>query len=171
MSADPNLFMVRHLAGVVGLLTAAWGAGCTSARNSGEVTRSESGGGSAKLAPSANVSRMEAWRDAEALAARVPGGVSAVGSGESMAPVFGDNTLLVLAPLAFEELAAGMTIAYRNSQGFQVVHQLRERTRHGWTVQGLNNEVADRECVTRENFLGVVYASLASNGVRGAHVP
>ena len=49
-----------------------------------------------KAPPSADVPRMEAWRDAEALSAREEGPSSAVGSGESMAPVFGGNTLLVL---------------------------------------------------------------------------
>ncbi|HRE06315.1 MAG TPA: S24/S26 family peptidase, partial [Opitutaceae bacterium] len=92
-----------------------------------------------------------------------PGRSSAVGSGESMAPVYGDSTLLVIAKVEFDQLQAGMTVAYQNFLGRRVVHQLLESTSSGWRVQGLNNETADRERVTRENLIGVVYASLASD--------
>ena len=116
-----------------------------------------------KAPPSADVPRMEAWRDAEALSAREEGRSSAVGSGESMAPVFGGNTLLVLSRIEFTELSPGMRVAYCNQQGRQVVHQLLEATPSGWKVQGVNNAVEDRERVTRQNLIGVVYVSLYSD--------
>jgi hypothetical protein len=80
-----------------------------------------------------------------------------------MAPVYGDSTLLVIAKVEFDHLQPGMTVAYQNVRGRRVVHQLLESTSSGWRVQGLNNETADRERVTRENLIGVVYASLASD--------
>lgn len=78
-----------------------------------------------------------------------------------MRPMYGDNTILVISRVRYEALQSGMTIAYTNQHGHRVVHQLLVADRLGWRVQGLNNEVEDRERVTRENLIGVVYASLA----------
>jgi hypothetical protein len=114
-----------------------------------------------KATPSANVSRLQAWKDAELIASLGEGRLEVVGSGDSMRPVYGDNTILVISRIAFESLQPGMTIAYTNGRGHRVVHQLLEADRLGWRIQGLNNEVEDRERVTRENIIGVVYASLA----------
>jgi hypothetical protein len=75
----------------------------------------------------------------------------------------GTPPLLVIAKVEFDHLQPGMTVAYQNVRGRRVVHQLLESTSSGWRVQGLNNETADRERVTRENLIGVVYASLASD--------
>jgi len=86
-----------------------------------------------------------------------------IGSGESMQPVYGENTILVISKIPFDELKTGMTIAYMNQRGHQVVHQLVVKEAAGWRVQGVNNEVEDRERVTRDNLIGVVYASLAYN--------
>lgn len=114
-----------------------------------------------KATPAANMSKLGAWRDAERLAAQAPGRAPQMGRGSSMQPVYGENSILVITKVDFGVLRAGMTVAYINSRGFQVVHQLLEPRLGGWRVQGINNEVADRDLVTRENLLGVVYASLA----------
>jgi hypothetical protein len=104
---------------------------------------------------------VKAWQDAELVAAQEPGRSAAVGRGESMAPIFGDNTMLVLTQIPYDELEAGMLVAYRNERGIQVVHRLIERTSRGdWRAQGINNPGEDRERVTRGNYLGVVYASM-----------
>ena len=79
-----------------------------------------------------------------------------------MQPVYGDNTMIVTTKIAFEELKPGMTVAYLNRRGHQVVHQIIEMDARGWRVQGLNNETQDLDRVTRENLLGVVYASFAA---------
>jgi len=79
-----------------------------------------------------------------------------------MQPVFGDNTMIVITKIAYEELKGGMTVAYLNRRGRQVVHQILAQDGGGWRVQGLNNEKEDIEQVTRENLLGVVYASFAA---------
>ena len=80
-----------------------------------------------------------------------------------MQPVYGENTILVISKIAFEELKSGMTIAYMNHRGHQVVHQLVAKEAAGWRVQGMNNDIEDAERVTRENLIGVIYASLAYN--------
>lgn len=116
----------------------------------------------AKAVPSSNVSRVQAWKDAEMIAEQGAGRVPAAGSGGSMQPVFGDNTMIVVTKIAFQDLRVGMTVAYLNRKGHQVVHQLTKRTASGWHVQGLNNEVEDTELVTTENLLGVVYASFST---------
>jgi hypothetical protein len=115
-----------------------------------------------KIVPSTNVSRVQAWKDAELVASMSEGRSSAAGSGGSMQPVFGDNTMIVISKIAYEELKPGMTVAYMNRRGHQVVHQILEKDVHGWRVQGLNNETEDLDHVTRENLLGVIYASFAA---------
>jgi PBP1b-binding outer membrane lipoprotein LpoB len=125
-------------------------------------TASQNAGPAAKLVPSTNVSRVQAWKDAEMVASMGDGRVSAAGSGGSMQPVFGDNTMIVISKIAYEDLQPGMTVAYLNRRGHQVVHQIIEKEAAGWRVQGLNNEIEDLDRVTRENLLGVIYASFAA---------
>jgi hypothetical protein len=114
-----------------------------------------------KYTPSSNVGKLQAWKDAEAIASMGEGRAEVVGSGESMRPVYGDNTILVVSKISFDELQPGMTVAYVNQKNHQVVHQLLARDTRGWRVRGLNNEVEDEDRVTRDNLLGVIYASLA----------
>jgi len=76
-----------------------------------------------------------------------------------MAPLYGDNTLLVINPIRYEELEPGMTVAYVNARGVRVVHKLVTLTKSGWFVIGINNARIDEDLVTPENLLGVVYAS------------
>jgi hypothetical protein len=132
--------------------------GCATDENGG----APSSGSAAKLVPSTNVSRVQAWKDAEMVASMGEGRASAAGSGGSMQPVFGDNTMIVISKIAYEDLQAGMTVAYLNRRGHQVVHQIIEKETAGWRVQGLNNEIEDLDHVTRENLLGVIYASFAA---------
>ena len=117
--------------------------------------------------PSVAVAKNQAWRDAEALAALDPTRLTVIGSGESMKPVYGENTVLVLQKVPFESLTEGMNVAYRNEAGRLVLHRLivRESSR-SWRVRGLNNEDEDRERVTPANLLGIVYAAFANDQVR-----
>lgn len=117
--------------------------------------------GSGKATPTANVSKLQAWKDAELIASLGPGRLEVIGTGDSMRPVYGDATILVISRVPFDQLKSGMTVAYTNVRGGRVVHQLLEKDRLGWRIQGLNNATEDRERVTRENLIGVVYASLA----------
>jgi hypothetical protein len=116
------------------------------------------------ISPSADVNVNEAWRDAKMVAAREPGSMPAVGAGSSMQPVYGDNTMLVISPIDYDQLRAGMTVAYVNRRGVRVVHRLVEKVAKGWRVRGLNNDRVDDDFVTRKNLLGVVYASFNYDG-------
>jgi hypothetical protein len=114
-------------------------------------------------APATDVGRVEAWRDAERVAAADDKRTTVIGSGESMRPIYGENTVLVISRIAYDELRAGMQIAYTNKDGRRVVHVLKSQDARGWKVQGLNNVSEDRERVTPYNLLGVVYASFATD--------
>jgi hypothetical protein len=114
--------------------------------------------------PSTDVGRLQAWQDAEQVSARQAGRETVIGSGDSMRPIYGDRTVLVLAPIDYANLKAGMQIGYVNRHGRRVVHVLLAPGTDGWRVQGLNNESEDRERVTRYNLIGVVYASFATDG-------
>ena len=114
----------------------------------------------AKASPSANVGKLQAWNDAEMLAQRAEGRSAAAGSGNSMLPVYGDHTMLVINAVPYDTLRLGMTVAYRNSRGHEVVHKLIGKEADGWRVAGLNNDEADAELVTPYNLIGVVYATL-----------
>jgi D-alanyl-D-alanine dipeptidase len=117
----------------------------------------------AKPAPATDVGRVEAWRDAERVTAADDQRITVAGSGESMRPIYGENTVLVITKIAFENLKAGMQAAYISEAGRRVVHVLIEPDSRGWRVQGLNNVTEDRERVTRYNLIGVVYASFTAD--------
>lgn len=116
--------------------------------------------------PSANVQKVQAWRDAEMLAARDPGRTALVGGGASMNPVYGDNTMLVAVPIDFKDLQAGMYVVYLNRQNRRVAHRLVAKEGKGWRAQGLNNPDEDNDLVTPENLIGVIYASLTTEEMR-----
>ena len=112
--------------------------------------------------PSANVSRLQAWQDANLIASRESGREALVGGGTSMNPVYGDNTMLVVQPIDYDQLKAGMTVVYVNDKGKRVAHQLIKKEARGWRAQGIDNDVEDYGYVTPGNLVGVVYASLVS---------
>ena len=112
--------------------------------------------------PSSGVPKYKAWNDAETISAREKGRSPLAGGGVSMNPVYGDNTMLVVKPIDYAQLKVGMTVVFMNSAGRRVAHQLIAREGKGWRSQGINNFVEDRDLVTPENFIGVVYISLAS---------
>lgn len=158
MSIFPQIRVLRRIAGLAGAALVA--GGCAG----GGPTMKPSADN--EPVPSVGVSRMQAWQDAEALAALDPNRLTVIGSGASMRPVYGENTVLVLQKVAYEDLAEGMTVAYRNAAGRIVVHTLLEKEGDGWRVAGLNNPNEDRGRVTRYNLIGAVYASFAHDGVR-----
>jgi hypothetical protein len=116
---------------------------------------------SSTAAPVANVTKLQAWKDATEIASLAPGRTEVIGAGDSMKPVYGENTILVISKIAYEDLKPAMNVVYHNRRGKLVVHQLLEREASGWRVQGINNPREDKDRVTRDNLVGVVYASLA----------
>ncbi len=115
--------------------------------------------------PTVDVTRNQAWKDAEALAAADPNRLTVIGAGASMRPIYGENTVLVLQKIPYESLTPGMNVAYRNQRGTLVLHRLVARETGGWRATGLNNPKEDTERVTPQNLLGIVYASFANEDV------
>lgn len=97
--------------------------------------------------------------EAQAVAARVAGATVITGRGNSMAPLYPDGTVLVVARRPFAELARGMTVVYRNRANRSVAHVLVARASDGWRVTGLNNRTHDGEGVDPANLVGVVIAA------------
>ncbi|MDP0500403.1 MAG: S24/S26 family peptidase [Verrucomicrobiota bacterium JB022] len=88
---------------------------------------------------------------------------SVLGGGTSMMPLYGEDTVIVYAPIAFEDLEAEMVVAYRNAQNKIVTHRLLKRSPKGWIAMGDNNRTLDDEYVTPDNLIGVVYTVLYTN--------
>ncbi|MCU0791907.1 MAG: S24/S26 family peptidase [Opitutaceae bacterium] len=149
---------MRKHAFVTTVVGVAFLAGCASAPNAPEISQSVP-------PPRTDVTRSQAWRDAEAVAKLDKARFTVIGAGESMRPVYGENTVLVLQKVPYESLRAGMKVAYRNRRGVVVLHQLVAEDAQGWRAVGLNNPAEDRERVTRSNLLGVVYAAFANADV------
>lgn len=82
-------------------------------------------------------------------------------SGTSMEPVLTKNTIIIVRPIDFDDLEAGMTVGYSNKDGYSVLHQLQRRAGpDAWIAKGINNPRPDRDHVTRRNLLGVLYTVL-----------
>lgn len=82
-------------------------------------------------------------------------------SGTSMEPVLTKNTIIIVRPIEFDALEAGMTVGYLNKNGEKVLHELvRPAGPDAWVAKGINNAREDKERVTRKNLLGVLYTVL-----------
>jgi hypothetical protein len=152
MNANRRVIGTR-LAGLESVLAAILGifaGGCASGGGLGRDTQTS---------PSANATVTEAWRDAQKVSAQGEGRSSAMGSGDSMQPVYGPTSVMVITPIAYADLKPGMNVAYMNERGVKVVHKLVSKDKEGWRIVGLNNERIDRELVTPRNLVGVIYAS------------
>ena len=102
------------------------------------------------------VSDGEAWQHAQAQARAAGDALVLLGSGRSMQPLYPSGTVLVLRPVAYDQLRPGQTAVYRNQATKAVAHVLVARTRDGWRARGLSNHRHDMEPVRPGNLLGVV---------------
>lgn len=84
--------------------------------------------------------------------------------GESMLPLFGPGSMALARKTAFENIRPGMIAIYRDEANDLVAHRVMSSGDRGWTVKGQNNRRADREQVTEENFVGIVYAVFHTDG-------
>ena len=72
----------------------------------------------------------------------------------------GDNTILIIKPVSFEELEEGMIIAYRDKDSNRVIHQLVLKVNESGVVKGWNNRLVDDDLVTEDNLIGVILGML-----------
>ncbi|MGE9297262.1 MAG: S24/S26 family peptidase [Puniceicoccales bacterium] len=112
-----------------------------------------------QVTPSSTLPASSTSRAARSVEDGAPDRISGPGSGESMEPLMGRNSYLVIDPIAFEDLRSGMIVAYRNLAGRRVVHRIVEKDGPYWTVEGINNPHEDADFVTRDNLIGVVYGT------------
>ena len=90
-------------------------------------------------------------------------------SGTSMEPILTKNTIIVVRPIDFDDLEAGMNVGYLNSDGDRVLHQLvRPAGKNAWVAKGINNAREDTDKVTRRNLLGVLYTVLYNEASQSA---
>lgn len=104
--------------------------------------------------------------DADALIAGRSGFSKVRVEGRSMLPFFGDGAVLVIKTMTSDKLKAGMVVVYRNRFGDMVAHRTLMATANGWTAHGYNNDEADSTIVNADNLIGVVYATLHSDGAQ-----
>jgi phage repressor protein C with HTH and peptisase S24 domain len=114
-------------------------------------------------APTSTVSSAQARSAARTVVRNEPDSYLAQGLGNSMQPVYGNNTTFLITPIAWDDLRAGMNVAYRDPFGDQIVHTLLYERDGSWVVQGVNNDAPDKYHVTRQNLIGVVYGSFQSD--------
>ncbi|CAA6678934.1 MULTISPECIES: S24/S26 family peptidase [unclassified Lentimonas] len=103
----------------------------------------------------------EAFKLGQMVKFRDSGAYMARTSGVSMEPVLTKNTIIIVRPIEFDDLEAGMTVGYTTKEGVRVLHQLIRRAGpEAWVAKGINNTREDKERVTRKNLLGVLYTVL-----------
>ena len=112
------------------------------------------------------VAPREAWRLAEDYARVHPRCEVLVGSGDSMLPLYGDRTVLVVERVPMGKWRMGMTVIFVGESGWPVAHTLLDQTPRGWRTMGLGNRALDRTTVRSDNYIGTVVKAFAPT-VRG----
>jgi hypothetical protein len=89
----------------------------------------------------------------------MPGSFVVRGSGESMLPTTGENTLFVVVPTKWEDLVADDHVIYKDPNGRMIAHRLVRLEGDHWIVKGDNNSEIDPWVMTRDNYVGVISSS------------
>jgi phage repressor protein C with HTH and peptisase S24 domain len=109
--------------------------------------------------PSAELRTLDEARQlANRLLEETPGSFIVRGTGNSMRPLYTSGTLLVVKPVAFEELARGMSVVFRQDNR-NIAHVLVAKTKDGWRTTGVNNRRNDYMSVNADNIRGVIIAA------------
>jgi signal peptidase I len=108
------------------------------------------------------VEKGEAMKLAEKLA-QENGGTALWGIGQSMEPLYAPGTAVVVKEIAYDDIKKGMTLVYRKANGHLVAHSVIDEDRHGYVVQGVNNDEPDVASVNEKNLVGVIVAAYSAN--------
>jgi hypothetical protein len=114
-------------------------------------------------APSSTVDPMSVVQAARTAQSGEPGSTIGQGGGDSMQPIYGNNTVMVIEPIEWGQLKPGMNVAYFDPFGDRIVHQLLYMKDGVWVAKGLNNMWPDKYAVTPKNLIGVVYGSFQTD--------
>ncbi len=98
---------------------------------------------------------------AKAVVASAPGAFVIRGQGQSMQPLYPNGTLLIVQPIAYENLIRGMTVVFQSPDKRSITHLLVAKTADGWRTSGLNNHNPDFLPVNSQSIRGVVIAAYA----------
>jgi len=104
-----------------------------------------------------NVPFTKALRDAEKIAGLNKNWQVMIGAGNSMAPLYSSNSVLVVEIADYEKLQVGMIVVYRDASGDLIAHSLITKKENGWTAKGVNNRKSDPEQVTEANLVGLIF--------------
>jgi hypothetical protein len=85
-----------------------------------------------------------------------PGSDFAVGSGDSMMPLYHDRAVIIMERPAMSRLQIGQTVVFLRSDGIPVAHILVKHTTDGWMTRGLNNQDCDPGILSDRAYVGVV---------------
>ncbi len=113
-------------------------------------------GKESKMHPSSRTYR-NAVGDALEVASTDPDWKVMRGAGDSMLPLFGDSSLLLVERTDYSSLKVGMIAVYRDGEGDLVAHRIFSREGCGFRAKGFNNRRLDSDPVTGANFLGIVF--------------
>ena len=85
------------------------------------------------------------------------------GSGSSMLPYYGENSVLIVETASYNNLQLGMSVVYRDSNGDLVGHLLQGKSGDDWYARGFNNKKQDPQLITERNYVGVIFGILSGN--------
>lgn len=106
-------------------------------------------------APQSAVSPAQALQDARQVVQARADWTLYRGAGDSMNPFFGENSLLLVAPISFPALQPGMIAVYRDATGSIVAHRVVSRTPGEAIARGFNNPADDPHTISADNLIGV----------------
>lgn len=115
-------------------------------------------------APYSNVTTDKALSEAEWLISVNRGWEVFRAKGDSMHPVYGENSLLLISHTTFENLREGMIALYVDGDGDIVGHRLTQRDASGWRAKGTFSNRIDPNTIHPANYVGVVAAVMHTSG-------
>ncbi len=93
-----------------------------------------------------------------------PGSDFAIGSGDSMLPLYSDHDVIILERPALSELKPGQTVVFMGGNGVPVAHLLVNHSSRGWSTMGLNNTSLDPDTLSEGGYVGVVVKAYHPTG-------
>ena len=93
-----------------------------------------------------------------------PGSDFAIGSGDSMLPIYQDHDVIILERPALSKLKFGQTVVFISENGVPVAHLLVNHTSRGWSTRGLSNSAVDPETLSEGRYMGVAVKAYHPTG-------
>ncbi|WP_309398807.1 hypothetical protein [Cerasicoccus maritimus] len=113
---------------------------------------------------STNVSLQQAISDGQKVAERNAGWEVMLGGGQSMAPYFGNGSVLLVDEAPMSKLKPGMMVVFEDEAGDLVGHWLMRNEDGRWITRGVNNRRDDPGSLNAHNYRGVIFGVLNSAG-------